>query len=55
MVKKRATAASSEQGIQDLSATGKEKTTKTTESRKYLIKQKKVIVLLQKQFNSSLW
>lgn len=41
MVKKRATAASSEQGIQDLSATGKEKTTKTTESRKYLIKQKK--------------
>lgn len=39
MVKKRATAASSEQGIQDLSATGKEKTTKTTESRKYLIKQ----------------
>lgn len=36
-VKKRAIAANSEHGIQALSATGKEKTTKTTESRKYLV------------------
>lgn len=50
-MKKRATVAISEQGIQDLSATGKEKTTKTTDSRKYLREETGFLYFSAKAFS----